>query len=65
MLGTLYAIAMSVFGGTTQFVAKGLIGVTHNPLAPAFYIMSAMGVGVLAMRLMRETSPAALRNSAR
>ena len=35
VLGTLYAIAMSAFGGTTQFVAKGLIELTGIPLAPA------------------------------
>jgi MFS family permease len=57
VLGTLYAIAMSVFGGTTQFVSKGLIELTGNPLAPAFYITAAMAVGVCAMLLIRETAP--------
>ena len=57
VLGPLYAIAMSAFGGTTQFVAKGLIEVTGNPLAPAFYITGAMIVGIAAMLLLRETAP--------
>lgn len=63
VLGTLYAIAMSAFGGTTQFVAKGLIELTGNPLAPAFYITAAMVVGVGAMLLLRETAPAKVRSA--
>jgi MFS family permease len=61
VLGTLYAIAMSAFGGTTQFVAKGLIDLTGNPLAPAYYITGAMVVGICAMLLLRETAPVKAR----
>lgn len=64
VLGTLYAIAMSAFGGTTQFVSKGLIELTHNPLAPAFYITGAMVVGVCAMLMLRETAPVRLKPKA-
>ena len=63
VLGTLYAIAMSAFGGTTQFVAKGLIELTGNPLAPAFYITGAMVVGVGAMLMLRETAPAKVKSA--
>jgi MFS family permease len=58
VLGTLYAVAMSAFGGTTQFVAKGLIVLTHNPLAPAWYITGAMAIGLVAMAMIKETAPA-------
>jgi MFS family permease len=61
MLGALYAVAMSVFGGTTQFVARGLIEITHNPVAPAFYITGAMVVGIVCMWLLGETAPARAR----
>jgi MHS family citrate/tricarballylate:H+ symporter-like MFS transporter len=58
-VATIYAFAISIFGGTTQFVIDGLIRVTHNPLAPAWYWMGAMVIGTLAALTMRETAPAA------
>jgi MFS family permease len=58
LLGALYAVAMSLFGGTTQFVARGLIEISHNPVAPAFYITGAMLVGIVCMLLLGETAPA-------
>ena len=58
LLGALYAVAMSAFGGTTQFVARGLIEISHNPVAPAFYITGAMVVGIACMWLLGETAPA-------
>ena len=58
LLGALYAVAMSAFGGTTQFVSRGLIEVTHNPVAPAFYITGAMVVGIACMWMLGETAPA-------
>ena len=58
LLGVLYAVAMTFFGGTTQFVSRGLIEWTNNPVAPAFYITGAMIVGIVCMVLMGETAPA-------
>ncbi len=58
LLGALYAVAMSVFGGTTQFVARGLIELSHDPIAPAYYITGAMVVGIVCMALLGETAPA-------
>jgi MHS family citrate/tricarballylate:H+ symporter-like MFS transporter len=58
-VATIYAFAISIFGGTTQFVIDGLIRVTHNPLAPAWYWMAAMVIGTVAALTMRETAPAA------
>ena len=62
LLGLLYAIAMSAFGGTTQFVARGLIEISHNPIAPAYYITAAMVIGIVCMRLLGETAPGRGRN---
>jgi MHS family citrate/tricarballylate:H+ symporter-like MFS transporter len=57
-LAILYALAISVFGGTTQFVVAWLTGVTGNPLAPAFYMFAAAVLGLVAMAFARETAPA-------
>jgi MFS family permease len=52
-----YALAISTFGGTAQFIVTALIIVTGNPLAPAWYTMAAVGIGFTAMIAMRETAP--------
>jgi len=54
-LSTAYAFAVTVFGGTTQFVLAWLIGVSHDPLAPAWYMIVSGILGVIAMALMPET----------
>jgi MFS family permease len=56
-LGTLYAVAIAGFGGSTQFLIKWLTDVTGSPLAPAWYMTGAMAIGTLAMILTRETAP--------
>jgi MFS family permease len=56
-IGTLYALAISVFGGTTQFLVAALITLTGSPLMPGWYISGAMLVGLIAMAGMRETAP--------
>ena len=50
-----YAIAATIFGGSTQFVVTWLLRVTGNPLSPAFYIIGACALGLLGMTLLRET----------
>jgi len=52
-----YALAISTFGGTAQFIVTWLIVATGNPLAPAWYMMAAVGIGIAAMIAMRETAP--------
>jgi MFS family permease len=52
-----YAFAISIFGGSTQFVIKLLIDRTGNPLAPAYYWTGAAIVGLVAMALVRESAP--------
>ena len=52
-----YALAVALFGGTTQFVVTWLIDVTGNPLSPAWYIVGALAVGVAAMVTLEETAP--------
>ena len=59
-LAILYALAISVFGGTTQFAITWLIRVTGDPLAPAWYMTVAVALGLAAMAFMRETAPGRL-----
>ncbi|HTI01034.1 MAG TPA: MFS transporter [Acidisoma sp.] len=54
-LSTAYAFAVTVFGGTTQFVLAWLIGVSGDPLSPAWYMIGSGILGVIAMALMPET----------
>jgi MFS family permease len=54
-LAITYAIGVSLFGGTTQFVITWLIGVTHNPLAPAWYVVGTSVITVLAILLLPES----------
>jgi len=56
-VATIYAFAISIFGGSTQFVIKWLIDRTHNPLAPAWYWTGAALIGLVAMILVTESAP--------
>ncbi len=44
-----FAIAVTIFGGFTPFVATGLIAMTGNRLAPSFYIMFTAALSILAL----------------
>ena len=59
-LGTVYAVAIAVFGGTTQYAVTWLIGVTGSVLAPAWYLTGATLIGLIAMIVARETAPVKL-----
>jgi MHS family proline/betaine transporter-like MFS transporter len=48
--------ANALFGGTAPLVATWLIGVTGNKLAPAWYLVGAAGVALVAMLASKETS---------
>jgi hypothetical protein len=56
-LGIIYALAISSFGGTAQFVVTWLIAVTGSPLAPAWYMSAALLLGLAGMLPMPETAP--------
>lgn len=61
-LGIVYALAISAFGGTAQFVVTWLIEVTGSPLAPAWYMTSAVLLGLLGVIAMPESAPARTRS---
>ncbi|WP_199259936.1 MFS transporter [Paracoccus binzhouensis] len=48
--------ANALFGGTAPFVATWLIGATGSKLAPAWYLVGAAGLALIAMLLARETA---------
>ncbi|MDE2254633.1 MAG: MFS transporter [Betaproteobacteria bacterium] len=54
-LGVAYAVGVSIFGGTTQFIITWLIHATGNPVAPAWYVTIASIVTAIAMLAMPET----------
>ena len=56
-LSVIYALAVSIFGGSTQFIIAWLTGVTGSPLAPAWYMFGAALLGVVAMAVAKETAP--------
>ncbi|HET6432163.1 MFS transporter [Dyella sp.] len=56
-LALVYALAISVFGGSTQFVVAWLTRLSGNALAPAWYMIGAVLVGLLAASLLPESAP--------
>lgn len=57
----IYAVSITLFGGTCQPVVRWLIQVTGNPMAPAWYMLAATAVGQIAMQLIPESAPVRLR----
>ena len=55
-MGTVYATAVAVFGGSTQPIIATLIEVTKDPLSPAWYMMAFTVIGLIASVLTRETA---------
>ena len=51
-----YNISTSIFGGTAPMIGSGLISLTGDPLMPAYYMMLACLVGLVALRFMPETA---------
>lgn len=64
-LATIYAFAISIFGGSTQFTIKALLTVTGDPMAPAWYWTGAAIIGLVAMVLVAESAPVKTASRAR
>jgi MFS transporter, MHS family, citrate/tricarballylate:H+ symporter len=54
---TIYAVAIASFGGTAQLIVTWLIHLTGSAMAPAWYMLFATAVGLVAMTMMHETAP--------
>jgi MFS transporter, MHS family, proline/betaine transporter len=51
-----YNIAVAIFGGFAAYIATWLIQKTGNPLAPAFYVITAAVVTFIILTRIRETA---------
>jgi MFS family permease len=51
-LGILYALGVTIFGGTTQFVVAWLIDWTKDPMVPAWYQMIANVAAIIGVMLL-------------
>ena len=58
-----YNLSASLFGGTTPLVITALIGATGSDMMPAYYVMAAALVGVVAVACMKETAQQPLEGS--
>ncbi|MET0545294.1 MAG: MFS transporter [Caulobacterales bacterium] len=56
-IALIYAVAISTFGGSTQFMVAWLTVITGSPMTPAWYMTAAVAIGLAAMMGMRETRP--------
>jgi len=56
-LALVYALSITVFGGSAQFNVAWLTARTHSVLAPGWYLMIGAAAGLLAMLWMRESAP--------
>ena len=57
-----FNIANALFGGTAPFIATWLIHMTGNKMAPAWYLLAAAAVALVAMLASRETAHKALQD---
>lgn len=54
-LSIAYAIGVTVFGGTTQFIVTALIAGTGHPAAPAWYVAATSAIAAVAVLALPET----------
>lgn len=59
-----YNVSTSIFGGTAPAINSWLIDLTGNDLMPAWYMMGACLVGMVALRFMPETAGKSMRDEA-
>ena len=57
VVAVVYAVAITVFGGSTQFVVVWLQERTGDPMSPAFIWTAAVVLGLVAALLIKETAP--------
>jgi MFS family permease len=53
----LYASAIMVFGGSTQFLIAWLAELFHDPMVPAWYMAGSIVIGSIAIALVEESAP--------
>ncbi len=50
-----YALSVSIFGGSTNFIINWLVTTTGDRLAPAYYLAAFSLVGTIAAMVLPET----------
>lgn len=58
-----FNISVSLFGGTTPLFASGLVQATGDDMIPAYYLMAAGLIGLIATFFLHETAGKPLRGS--
>ena len=53
-LSVSYGLSIALFGGFAPLIATGLIGVTGNPIAPAYYVIAGAIATLVAICFIRE-----------
>jgi len=53
----IYALSISIFGGSAQFIVAWLTRLTGNPLTPAWYMIGGVMVGLIALNALPESAP--------
>ena len=54
-LSIVYALSVSIFGGSTNYLVNKLIAVSGDRLAPAYYLVAFSVIGTVAAWMMPET----------
>jgi MHS family proline/betaine transporter-like MFS transporter len=58
-----YNSAVTIFGGFAPFISTWLIAKTGNKFAPAYYVVSAALLSLIALMFMREPAAAAAQRA--
>ena len=58
-----FNISVSLFGGTTPLIASALVEATGSEMVPAYYLMVAGAIGLIATFFLHETAGKPLRGS--
>lgn len=53
-LSVIYSFGVTLFGGFSPLLVTWLIGLTGNPLTPAFYLIATLMLSLIALRLFPE-----------
>ena len=56
-----YNLSTALFGGTAPAANEWLIGITDDPLVPAYYMMASCVVGAIALAFVPETAGVSIR----
>ncbi|MGV9253868.1 MFS transporter [Streptomyces sp. NPDC003697] len=62
-MGLGFNVAVSAFGGTTPLVTEALVSLTGDDLMPAYYLMLAGVIGLVAVKFLPESAQVPLNGS--